>query len=82
MHFGAFEFSSNGLRTIVPKISKQLYAFWYQLVGFLLGFLVLHKSTTLIITQNNKERHVFSKQPVMVKAWDHCQVSLFGVYGG
>ena len=35
MHYGPYAFSKNGLKTIEPKVSKELYLFLVSTCGFL-----------------------------------------------
>ena len=83
MHYGAYAFSKNGLKTIdtkVRQLSLYLSLPTCRFSGSICGSLL--QPQDYIKTQNNKQRQVVRQQPVSAKFWVHSQVSLSGVYGG
>ena len=79
MHYGAYDFSWNGLPTITPKVRQLSIHSSYQFAVSRLDLWFFIKAIRFIRTQNNKERQVVIQEPVSAEGWVHSQVSLSGV---
>jgi len=82
MHYSAYAFSSNGQRTIQPRVSKLSIYFGINLSVLRQDLWFFIKTIRITRTQNNEIRQVVRHQPVSAKARVRSLVSLSGVYGG
>jgi len=72
MHYSAYAFSRNGLKTIEPKVSKMpVFIFGRKMSDHRQDLWFFIKDIRIIKTQNNKDRQVVKHQPLCPKAWVH-----------